>query len=98
MLKDILEYLRQALVLTERTEKNRAEIATLQKEFANFAKATEKQFAGIKFELQHLNERIDNLEKNIQQERKIMLLQLENRLLRAKLQLPPADDEPDSQE
>jgi len=98
MLKEILEYLRQALVLTERTEKNRTEIAALQKEFTDFAKATEKQFVGVKSELQQLNGRIDKLENSIQQERKIMLLQLENRLLRAKFQLPPADDETDSKE
>ena len=93
MWKEILEYLRQIVTLTERTEKNRNEIAALQKELADFAKATEKQFASIKLEFQRLNERITSFEKDIQNERKLILLQLENRLLRAKLQLPPADDD-----
>lgn len=66
MLKEILEYLRQALVLTERTKKNRTEISALQKEFTDYAKAAEKQFASVKLELQHLNGRLDKLENNIQ--------------------------------
>src|SRR5438309_2058381 len=98
MWKEILEYLRQIITLTERTEKNRNEIAALQKELAEFAKATERQFAGVGLEFQRLNERINSLEKEIRNERQVILLQLENRLLRAKLQLPPADDEAGSQE
>ena len=93
MWKQTLSYIWQAFKLSERLDKHSAEIAALKKEAIEFAKTTEQRFAAVQLELQRLNARDNDLEREIRQERKLMLLQLENRLLRAKLQLPPADED-----
>lgn len=93
MWKETLKYVWQAFKLSERVDKLSADITALQKDFKEANKANEDRFAAIHLELQRLNARDNDLEKEIRQERKLMLLQLENRLLRAKLQLPPADED-----
>ncbi len=93
MWKQTLSYIWQALKFSEKLDKHSADIAALQREAIESAKATEQRFAAVQLELQRLNARDNDLEKEIRQERKLMLLQLENRLLRAKLQLPPADED-----
>jgi len=93
MWKQTFSYVWQALKFSEKLDKHTAEIAALQREAIEFAKATEQRFAAIQLELQRLNTRDNDLEKESRHERKLLLLQLENRLLRAKLQLPPADED-----
>ncbi len=93
MLNQLLEYLRQIITLTDKVEKNSRDCAALQKEFTDFAKSVEQKFAAVTLEFQRVHTRIDNLEKDKDRERRLIILELENRLLRTKLQLSPADDE-----
>jgi len=93
MWKQTLSYIWQALKFSEKLDKHSAEIAALQREAIEFAKTTEHQFAAVHLELQRLHSRDNDIEKEARQERKLLLLELENRLLRAKLQLPPAGED-----
>ncbi len=93
MWKQTFNIVWQALKFSEKLDKHTAEIAALQREAIELAKTTEQRFTAVQLELQRLHARCDGQEKETQQERKLLLLELENRLLRAKLQLPPADED-----
>ncbi len=93
MWNELFESLRRVLTLADRVEQNRQQSAALQKELNDFIKAVEQQFAAIALEFQRVHTRLDNLEKDMERERRFIILELENRLLRAKLELPPAADE-----
>ena len=93
MWNELFESLRRVLTLADRVEQNRQQSAALQKELNDFIKAVEQQFAAITLEFQRVHTRLDNLEKDMERERRFIILELENRLLRAKLELPPAADE-----
>ena len=72
-----LEYLRQIITLTEKTEKNSRDIAALQKEFTDLAKSVEQKFAAVTLEFQRVHTRIDNLEKDRERERRLIILELD---------------------
>lgn len=90
MWKNIFEILRQILTLTEKTQKNTADIKDLREELKNFSTETKTEFQNLRSAIERLAFEIQRLSERETHEREKLILQLENRLLRRERGLPPA--------
>ena len=102
MWKSFFDLVREMFLLSESTKSNRTDLTGLQKEFKDFTTKTESEFQQQKtinqqilFELQRLNEKIDDLQNREATERRMLQLEVENFLLKASRQLPPKPESGD---
>ena len=111
MWKQVAETLWRTLRLAEETERNRQNIKELEKEYRDYAAATEQRIDGLVVANERLSQEVQRLADELKRqrereeaERKILKLELENYLLRRERSLPPAQPqllpevEPDNQQ
>jgi hypothetical protein len=96
MWKQLAETLWRTLRLAEETERNRQNIKELEKEYRDYAAATEKRIDGLvvanerlSAEVQRLSDELKRQREHEESERRILKLELENYLLRQERGLPP---------
>jgi len=99
MWKQIFDLARQLLLLTESTQKNRADLTALQKELKDFSAKTESEIRALRsaierlaYELQRTNDAVRHSQEREASEREKFMLKVENRLLKAGRQLPPVSE------
>ena len=97
MWKQLLDMIWRALRLAEDTRQNRQDIKALEKRLFDFAVAAEAENLHLKranetlaFEVKRLNDEVQRQREREEAERRILKLELENRLLRQERGLPPA--------
>ena len=97
MLKQLLEMVWRTLRLVEDNQQNRQDLKALEKRLFDFAIATDAENQRLKhanetlvFEVQRLNAEFARQREREEAERRILKLELENRLLRQERGLPPA--------
>lgn len=84
MWKQLYDAIKQLVLLTHQTERNREEIKELGQQVRELARALER----LAYEVHRVNERVDYVSKNEAQEREKLTLRLENELLKFERRLP----------
>ncbi len=100
LLRQIFDLARQLLLLTESLQKTRSDLTALQKEVKEFSAKTEAENQELRsalerlaYEFQRLRDEVRHGQEREASERRIFQLQIENQLLKAGRQLPPAKNE-----
>jgi DUF438 domain-containing protein len=78
------------ILLADNNQKLRTDLNTLQKEFKDFAQRIDKELQEMRLAIERLAYEIHHVKEREKYERENYILRLENRLLRAGLNLPPA--------
>jgi len=84
MWKQLFNAIKQLVILTHQTERNREEIKNLSEQVRDLAHALER----LAYEVHRVNEKVDYAGKNEAQEREKLGLRLENELLKFERRLP----------
>ena len=99
MWKSLFDMLRQALTLTETSQRNQALLKELQKELRDFGQAMEERqrrcetaVKRLAYEVQRLRDELHHALRHEADEREKFQLQIENQLLKSQQRLPPAVD------
>jgi len=95
MWKQLYELVRQVFTLTESTRRNQAALNELQKEVRDLSRTVDEDIRRLQNAVERLAHEVQRLSEHEESERRILKLELENQLLRAKRGLPPAKPEPD---
>ena len=92
MWKPFLEFVRQLFLVTEETNRNKAALKELQREFKEFSDRVAREIQELRTAIERLAYEVQRSSEREKYERENYILKLENRLLRAGLSLPPAPD------
>jgi response regulator RpfG family c-di-GMP phosphodiesterase len=92
MWKTFLEFVHQLFLVTEDTNRNKAAIKELQREFKEFSERMEREIQQLRAAIERLAYEVQRTSERERYERENYILRLENRLLRAGFSLPPASD------
>ncbi len=92
MLQNLLGSLRQMWTSGRETEKNSGDIVRLQAQMEKFALAMERVLADQRHDRELNATQHENLRVLNEKEREILMLRLENELLKLQRQLPPPKD------
>ena len=90
MWKPFLEFVRQLFLVTEETNRNKAALKELQREFKEFSERVGREMQELRTAIERLAYEVQRTSAREKYERENYILRLENRLLRAGLNLPPA--------
>jgi hypothetical protein len=100
MWKQFFDLFKRVLMLAETTEANKAEIKKTERELKDFSVKTENEIRALwsaierlAYENQHLKDQLQHSQKHEADEREKFMLRVENQLLKAGRQLPPAPDD-----
>lgn len=95
MWREILDYGRQLLMLTQTTERNTEDIKELRQEFDQLAGVTRHLTYTLQHEIASLRQEIQHMRESERQARENEMLRIENALLRSGKQLPPGNPAPE---
>ncbi len=87
MWKEFYEWVKQMLILSKETERNRADIKDMRQELERLTLIVQ----GLAFEIKSQSEKIDRAHENETHEREKLTLKLENEMLKFERRLPTAE-------
>jgi len=87
--KHLFEFIRQAFTLTEAVSRHDKAIEALEHELGDLAQATYEEIQRLHGAIERLATEIQRSQEREESERRILKLELENRLLRSERGLPP---------
>ena len=92
MWRDILDYGRQLLELTQTVESNKKRIKELGDEVEQLSEAVRNMTYIVQHEVASLRQEMQHLRETERQARESEILPIKNAILRSGRQLPPADE------
>lgn len=94
MWKQLFEFMRQVFTLTETVSRQQSALNELQKEVRDLSRTVDEDLRHLHSALERLAAELRHQQEHEDTERRILKLELENRLLQMERGLPPAKIEP----
>ena len=94
MWKQLFEFMRQVFTLTETVSRQQSALNELQKEVRDLSRTVDEDIRRLQSAVERLAVELRHVQEHEASERRILKLELENRLLRMERGLPPAKTEP----
>lgn len=94
MWKQLFEFMRQVFTLTETANRQQSALKELQQETRELSQTVDEDIRRLQSAVERLAAEINRLQEREESERRILKLEMENRLLRMERGLPPASAEP----
>lgn len=94
MWKQLFEFMRQVFTLTEAVSRQQAALHELQKEVRDLSRTVDEDIRRLHSAIERLAAELRHQQEHEDSERRILKLELENRLLQMERGLPPAKTAP----
>lgn len=94
MWKQLFEFMRQVFTLTEAVSRLQSALNELQKDVRDLSRTVDEDVRRLQSAVERLATEMRHQQEHEEAERRILKLELENRLLRMERGLPPAKTEP----
>jgi predicted RNase H-like nuclease (RuvC/YqgF family) len=91
--KQLFEFMRQVFTLTETASRQQSALNELQKEVRDLSRTIDEDIRRLQSAVERLAAELHHQQEHEESERRILKLELENRLLRMERGLPPAQTE-----